>query len=69
MIDYLVHFGVVLFVSMGIGSFILNFFPAKWYWEKFIPKLHEKENTHPIITGIIILLLVIIMLIGVMCSI
>lgn len=56
--------GAILFVFMWAVGLLLNIFQPKWYWEKFIPKLHKNEEKHPVITGIALLLLVIIMLLG-----
>ena len=58
--------GKLLFIMMWVGSIILNVFHPKWYWKSFIPKVHKKEEQHPVITVIVLLLLVIIIMIGIM---
>ena len=61
--------GQLLFIMMHILVFFLNILQPKWYWENFIPKLHEKEDRHPVITCIILMLLVTIIMIGLMSAI
>ena len=64
--EILSHIGALLFIILWGLSILLNVFQPKWYWENFIPKLHKKEEKHPVITVITLLFVVIIMLYGVM---
>lgn len=62
--NILVQVGTVLFVVMwGLGLLVKIFDPV-WYWKKFIPRLYEKENKHPIITIIVVFILFAIMMLG-----
>ena len=63
------HIGALLFIISWVLSILLNIFQPKWYWENFIPILHKKEENHPVITIIILLVTVIIMLYGIMSTI
>lgn len=62
---FLSQFGALLFIVLWVLGRLLNIFKPKWYWEKFIPILHEKEKKHPVVTGTVLLLLIIIMMYGV----
>ena len=61
--------GKLLFIVLWVLGMVLNIFQPKWYWENFIPKIHKKEEEHPIIIGSIFLLLAAVMLIGVLSAI
>jgi ABC-type multidrug transport system fused ATPase/permease subunit len=61
----LIQIGALLFIIMYLLGVLLNFFQPKWYWKKFIPKLHEEESKHPVITSTVIILLIVIMMVGI----
>ena len=56
--------GAVLFIILWIVSKVLVVAQPEWYWDDFIPKLHRKENEHPVITSVVLLLLVALLLCG-----
>ncbi len=60
--------GAMLFIVLCLLGILLQIFEPKWYWERFIPKLHKKEEQHPVITVVILLLLVILMMYGIMST-
>ena len=66
--EVLASVGKFLFVIMAIGVYGLNIFAPKWYWDIFIPKLHQKEHEHPVFYYSTLLLLIITMIIGVMSA-
>ncbi len=57
--------GAVLFIILWIVSKVLVVAQPEWYWDDFIPKLRRKENEHPVITSVVLLLLVALLLYGV----
>ena len=67
--EVLTMVGKILFIVIWVLGMVLNFFQPKWYWKGIIPKIHKKEEEHPIIAGSIFLLLATVMLIGVLSAI
>ncbi len=51
--ELLMIVGKLLFIILFLLGVIVNLFPCKRYWEEFIPRLHEAEERHPVITNIV----------------
>ena len=58
--------GALLFIFLTVFAVILNFINPKCYEEVFIPKIHEKEKKHPVITSIILAVITIVIMFGIM---